>query len=150
MSEPAESHYAHLLPFADVPMPHWRVSCNAGTQKRSRCCQIQFVRNPEHEFLIHHDARRISTVSDATGVFILAAISQNHSLAELLQPFFAIRTRPARVHHATDRDPIPFFKFLNVATRFHHATDDLVPGHAWVSGETPLISGDMQVRVADS
>jgi hypothetical protein len=49
-----------------------------------------------------------------------------------------------------DRDPIPFFEFLDVATRFHHATDDLVSGHAWISGKTPLISRDMQVRVADS
>ena len=30
MSKPAESHDTHLLTFADLPMPHWRVSCNAG------------------------------------------------------------------------------------------------------------------------
>src|SRR5438876_9983603 len=126
MSEPAESHYADLLAFADVPMPPWRVSRDASAQQGSRRCRIQFVRKPEHEILIHHNARRISTISDATGVFILAAISQNHSLAELLQPCFAIRTRPARVHHATDRDLISFLNSLHFATCFHHAPVDLV------------------------
>src|SRR6266480_5796806 len=107
------------------------------------------MRNPKHEILIHHDARRVSTVSNATGVFILAAISQNNSVTELLQPFFAIGARPARVDHAADRDKIAFFEFLHLAAGFHHATDDLVSWHAWIRGGAPLISGNMQVRVAD-
>src|SRR5437667_9847007 len=40
--------------------------------------------------------------------------------------------------------------FVNVATRFDHAPDDLVSGHAWIRRKAPLISRDMQVRVADS
>src|SRR6059058_699362 len=107
------------------------------------------MRNPKHEILIDYDARRVSTVSNATGVFILAAISQNHSVTELLQPFFAIRARPARVDHAADRDQIAFFECLHLATGFHHTTDDLMSGHARVRSESPLISGNMQIRVAD-
>ena len=83
-------------------------------------------------------------------MFILAAISQNHSVTELLQPFFAIGARPARVDHAADRDQIAFFECLDLATHLHHTTDDLVSGHARIRGGAPLISGNMQVRVADS
>ena len=80
---------------------------------------------------------------------IFAVVSQNHPVAELLQPFFAAWTGPARIHHATDPCQIAFFELLHLAPHLDHPSDDLMTGHARVSRAAPFISGDVQVRVTN-
>src|SRR5438477_7337479 len=131
-------------------MPERRISCDPGAQQRRGRRQIQLVRDPQHEILIDHDALGITAVSDAAGVFVLTIISKDGLVAELLQSFFAIRTRPARIDHATDRGQIAFFEFLYLAPHLHHAPDDFMTGHAGVSrAAAPFIARDMEVGVTD-
>src|SRR6476469_3073987 len=148
----AEPNDTDLVTRANLCQTKRRVCCDAGAQKRSSGCEIQFVRNSKDEILVHHYAFRITAIGVTASVRIRAVVSQSHSVfAKLLQILFATQTAAAGIDHAADRGELAFPEFLNLLSHLNDATDNLMPGHARIFGSaTPLVARDMQVGMANA
>ena len=62
----------------------------------------------------------------------------------------AVIAGPAGIDHATDRGEIAFAKISYFTAHFHDAADDLMPGHARISGSAPFAARRVKIGMADA
>src|SRR5260370_5221428 len=101
MPEAAESHNPNVLTFADIPMAQGRIRGDARAQQRRRSREVELVRNAQNKRFSHHNAVRISAVSDATENLVLGVVGQSWKIdTELLIACQAVIAHAARTDHA--------------------------------------------------
>src|ERR1700757_2377157 len=84
VTEAAQSHDAHFLAFANLPVVQRRVGGDAGTKQRSRPRSIETVRHLQDKSLVHDDALAVAAISDSAEDFVLAVVGEGHRVFTIL------------------------------------------------------------------
>jgi hypothetical protein len=152
--ESTEADDTDLFPFGDAPMPQGRVSGNPGTQKRSRCGQIQIRRHADDKPLVHHNAVRVTAVSDWRGlVLVRRVIGECNAWAELLQPALTLRARVVGIDHASDRRQVAGLKRGDSRADLGDAAHDFVAWNTRIDRRhhaMPFVANLMKIRMTNA
>jgi hypothetical protein len=149
--QPAKADDADRLPRTDVPVTQRRVGRDAGAEERSDGGEGQPVRDAQRERFVHDDALGVAAVGDASGVCVRAVIREHwKALAELFESLCATGARATRADHAADAGQVTLAKPRDGAADADNLPDDLVPGDAGVDRVLPLVTGLVQIRMADA
>ncbi len=84
-------------------------------------------------------------------VLVPAIVGRNRSrLAELLQSGPAVLAGPIGIDEAADPRQIARLKFPYGLADGNHFADDFMSGYAGIIRFSPLVAGDMQIRMTDT
>src|SRR5208282_5328376 len=76
MTQAAQAHDAHLLPFLYIPVPQRRIRRDARTEQRSRSRQIQILGDSQRESLGDDNALRVAAVGPATDLLVFRVVGE--------------------------------------------------------------------------
>jgi hypothetical protein len=102
--------------------------------------------------LIHHDAVRITAISDATEVLIGKVVGECHIRTELLEAGLALGAGTIGIDHAAHGGQVAGLEPRDRRAGPRDTTDDLMAWHAGVHRRhhaAPLITDLVQIGVAD-
>src|SRR6266536_4999361 len=147
--EAAQANNADLLSLANVPVPQRRICRNPGAQQRRCTGKVQLVGDAQYERLAHHNAVRVSAISDAAENLVLSVIGEGREVnAELLLAGEAIDALSAGTDHTADAYDFSFFEFPHCPAGFGHPANDLVARNLGINCRQlalPFVAQRMQV-----
>src|SRR5207248_318174 len=101
--------------------------------------------------LVDDDLSRIAPVGGRGPVGLEAAIRHPWSgFAIVFEPILTASARAIGVDEAAHAHEIACAVARHAAADLDDAADDLVTGHAWIRGEVPLVSREMNVGMTDA
>jgi hypothetical protein len=124
---------------------------NTGAKQWRGGCEVELVRNVEHEILIDHDRLGISPVGRGLMVLFEPVIRLGIPVqAVLFQVPFAILANPAGVDQAAGASEVAHFESGHLVPYFDHLTHDFVAGDHGKNPREPFVPDLVKVRMAYS
>ena len=151
MAEAAETDDRDFAAFADVPVAQWRPGGDAGAEDGRHGFGIEVFRHFQHEGIADGDGFGIAAVGGLAVVFVDAAVGRNEAVfAVLLEIMFAGLAVAAAIDEAADADEVASLELADLCADAAHAADDFMSRHYGVYRAAPVVTGGVQVAVADA
>ncbi len=153
VSESAETDDADFLALRDAPMAHGRVRCNSRAEQGSSSGKIQIRGNAKDKLLVDDDTVGVTTIGDASEMFVWHVEGQRQVRAELLEASLALGTGAVGIDQTANCGEVSSFELGDSGADLGHAADDLMAGNDGVNGGhefAPLISHRVKVGMADA
>ena len=151
MAETAEADNRDFAAFADVPVAQRRPGGDAGAEDRRHGFDVEVFRHLQHKSVTDGDGFGITAVGGLAVVFVDAAVGRNEAVfAVLLEIVFAGFAVAAAIDEAADADKVASLELADVRADAAHAADDFMTRHHGVYRATPVVTGGVQVAVADA
>lgn len=135
----------------DVPVAQRRVRGDPRAEQRRHGGKLGFrMAHVQHVAFVHHNLLRITAESVSGRVCRGAVVGENHMVAVIFQPCFALFTLLTAVDHTADADQISHVESRDLIADGGHLADDFMSRHARIERTGPFRSRLMKVGVADA